>query len=472
MTNPVRQRACLPAGGRGEMKATRNAEVLREAFMKPQPLGGWYSTGHRVLRHALSSGTIMYMFELHHKGTSLVSDAMLLPNLHRLSPYRGHLERVLTKGAYESPESCLGLPHDTDNIAAVRHVAAQMGTSHLRYVIVVGIGASSLGTKAVYDAIWGRYDTFEPMRFPKALFLETIEPEILAKLCKLVEDEVENEKELAIVIVSKSGGTFETSVNAERLLSMLRKKWAAIDSRVIAVSVEDSPLWKRSWERGWHSMAMPATVSGRYSFFSAVGLLPLILLGVAIDDLVDGAREASRHCWKDTIEDNLPAVCAATQYALAKKGVTSSELMIFSPALESLGKWWRQLTAESLGKDGKGILPIVSIGTNDFHSIVQYDLDGPGGMLTTFMYPQEPDIENENASHMASILKVVEIAYRVQKRPFMTLVTPPVSLQMIGFFMQTKMIETMFLAHLMEVDAFNQPAVELFKREIRTSSGI
>ena len=136
-------------------------------------------------------------------------------------------------------------------------------------------------------------------------------------------------------------------------------------------------------------------------------------------------------------------------------------MFLFNPELESLGKWWRQLVAESLGKDGKGILPIVSIGTNDLHSTLQLYLDGPKNIYTTFVSAKPlPKIVD-------AILEGVKISYTNHGLPFRHIELGKLDAYDLGVFMQTQMNEVIALAKLMGVDAFNQPAVEEYKKEAR-----
>jgi glucose-6-phosphate isomerase len=234
-------------------------------------------------------------------------------------------------------------------------------------------------------------------------------------------------------------------------------------------------------------------VGGRYSVFSPAGLFPLGLLGINIERLLDGARSMRDTCININVEENPAAISAALQYLHYMSGKNISDLFLFANALESLGKWCRQLMAESLGKEFNkkgetvniGITPVISIGSTDLHSMAQLYLGGPNDKFTMFL-----SVENSNSqvklpnlreysklvngiqgksleSIMSAIMEGTKAAFRKGKRPFMEVKLPCKSEYYIGQFLQFKMIETIYLGFLLGVNPFDQPNVESYKEETR-----
>jgi len=186
----------------------------------------------------------------------------------------------------------------------------------------------------------------------------------------------------------------------------------------------------------------------------------LACAGFNVVEILEGAMEARKNCLLTT-DKNISTLVAAIAYNNYKNVKTNHITFIFHPELESLGKWHNQLVAESLGKDGKGILPVNSIGTVDLHSMAQLYLSGPQDKYTEFVYSQELN-KNKN---LKAILEGVKIAYTKRNIPFTEFILDDLSPKSIAQYMQTKMIEIMCLGNLMDVNAFDQPNVEEYKVE-------
>lgn len=408
-----------------------------------------------------------------------------------LTSYIQHLETVMESGIYSFPESSINLPSDEALFANVIDLKKKLVSKKLKYVVLIGIGGSNLGTKAIYDALHGSTDVSESERFPKLLCADTCDPEMLQSFIQLLRT-IKDPEEILINLISKSGGTIESLVNAEILLHEFKKRVKEFSSRIVITTDAGSKLWDAGKTLGAHLLSIPEMVGGRFSVFSAVGLFPLLALGINVRELREGAQEMREACLTQTDEN--PAVRGASQlFWHAQKGKMIHDLFLFHPELESLGKWYRQLLAESVGKEkdlsGKsirsGITPTVSIGSTDLHSVGQLYLGGPRDKYTTFVsierenqmvrVPQKPlfptltaKLEGIHASSvMSAILQGVKAAYAKQRLPFTTLVLGDLSERSIGAFLQFKMIETMYLGHLYRVNTFNQPNVELYKAETK-----
>jgi glucose-6-phosphate isomerase len=234
-------------------------------------------------------------------------------------------------------------------------------------------------------------------------------------------------------------------------------------------------------------------VGGRYSVFSTVSLFPLCFLDIDCKQLLAGAQNGFAIGTQKTIEINCAALSASIIATHYNRGIIIHDTFLFSVACESLGLWYRQLSAESLGKTcnikdervNTGMLPTVSIGSTDLHSVAQLYLAGPHNRFTTFVsvannasHVMIPDYEEFEplVAHiqkkplsviMNAILEGTHKAYLNDNRPFVCWTLPEKSAFYIGQFMQIKMLEIMYLGFLLDVNPFDQPEVEKYKKETR-----
>ena len=405
-----------------------------------------------------------------------------------LADYTTRLQQIRAGAAYTEPESSLNLPDDAGLLQQVRALAAQKVTPALRYHVVVGIGGSNMGTKAVYDALLGYHDALEAGRAPRLLFAETTDPEWLARTAVLMQT-LSTPEEVLVTVISKSGGTTETLANLEIVMQTLRVKFGAVDERVVAITDDDSKLMQAAQAKNIAALAIPPLVGGRYSVLSAVGLLPLASVGIDIVRLRQGASDMLDRALG---EDNIAAQSAAVLALSHAKGSVINDNFFFHPELESLGKWYRQLMGESIGKERSlqgevvhaGITPTVSLGSTDLHSVEQLYLGGPKDKLTTFVscektaavsVPAErvfpellPMITGKPAKTiMAAILEGVQIAHRKAGLPYMQVVLDAIDEYSLGAYLQFKMLEMMYLGQLLQVNSFDQPNVESYKAETK-----
>ncbi len=361
-------------------------------------------------------------------------------------------------------------------------------TKNLKYVFVIGIGGSSLGTKAIYEALHKQYDILETARYPKIIFIESCDPEYLEKLDYFLESKIKDPDEILINIISKSGDTLETITNAEYVLHSLRRRFKKIDSRVVSTTEEESILWKFSRNKGIATLRIPENLSGRFSVFSPVGLFPLKLARIKTDELLMGAREANLKFLKN--EGDSPTASAITAYLNLKNGKSIYDHFFFHSELESVGKWIRQLIGESLGKEadaeGKKIeanfTPTVSIGSTDLHSIAQLYLAGPKDKYFSIISTMEedevahvprdrefpeiyPEATRKTISQIVeSILAAIEDSFANREIPYSEIILEASNEKELGEFMQFKMLEVYVLGKLlMGLDVFNQPNVQEYK---------
>lgn len=387
-------------------------------------------------------------------------------------------------------ESSINVPDDTAMLKQVEELASQKAGDGLRYHIVVGIGGSNLGAKAVYDALGGARDNLRPERYPKLIFAETTSPEWLRDARAFL-DGIEEPGHVLVSVISKSGGTTETLANFEVIMDTLRAKFGdEAFARVVAITDEDSKLWQAAGTRNMARLAIPKSVGGRYSVLTSVGLFPLATVGIDIDALLAGAQQFRDAALQNEHNDAAVSASVLAHYYHADKSINDN--FFFSPELESLGKWYRQLMGESIGKaqtrDGTeahvGITPTVSLGSTDLHSVGQLYLGGPNDKVTTFVYnqtspdvpiPEErvlpelvPMIDGKSAGDiMNAILEGTKTAYQKAGLVFMEIALERIDEESLGAYLQFKMMEMMYLGYLLDVNPFDQPSVEDYKVETK-----
>lgn len=405
---------------------------------------------------------------------------------------RPEIERMNTvqKSEYDSVYASINVVKDKKLREAVHTLAQEKRKLQPTLFVVIGIGGSNLGTVAVIEALYGKFYNEEQPDI-KVYFADTVDTDHIYDIILLIEQELEQGNNVVVTMISKSGTTMETVANAEIFIYLLKKNRPEDYHRyVVAITDEGSKLWQLAEQHHFDRLAIPKNVGGRYSVFSAVGLFPLALIGVDISQLHAGAESILPACMNIDIFSNPAAISAAILFLNYQKGFTIHDTFLFSVDLESLGKWYRQLMGESIGKtssDGVpvGITPTVSIGSTDLHSVAQLYLGGPRDKFTTFVHveknksevtvPADPIFQKLVASLggmplssiMNAILKGVESAYNQQKLPFVMVSLPEKSAAHIAQFMQFKMIEMIYLGFLLEVNPFDQPHVELYKEETR-----
>jgi len=404
-----------------------------------------------------------------------------------LFPYIDHILACRESGRYEFSESFINLPTDKVLVEEVIDLVKEKKTNALKYIFLIGIGGSNLGVKALYEAMYEfSHHT------PKIFFLDTINSQLLEKARIFIDKTLKNPDECLVVVITKSGKTTETVVNAEIIFSALAKKFGKNKTyeQMVVITDDGSSLWKEAKEKKISTLSIPKIITGRTSVFSSVGLFPMSIVGLGDIEFFLKKIEEMRDCsLSKDIFKNPALLSALVTYCHIIDGKTITNTFFFNRELESMGKWYAQLIAESVGKrhtsngitERIGITPTTSIGSTDLHSVLQLYIDGPQDKLTTFVWfdgkesekiPQEtefnlvPAIKGKTSTEViTAIYEATKQAYKKEKLPFMEVVMEDIS--DLGVFMQFKMMEVIYLAKLLNVNPFNQPAVEYYKKETR-----
>lgn len=379
--------------------------------------------------------------------------------------------------SYSDDAGSVALPFDAKFVKQSIQLAAKF--KHVELVVVIGIGGSNLGAQAVFEAMKGKhYNLFSAK---KVLWLDAIDADSLAAVKKAMQ--ITSASKTLLIVISKSGSTTETIANFQAVY----KKGV----NVVVISGSGSPLHKLAVKMNLSFLEIPYATGGRYSVFSNVGLFPLAVMGVNIEKLLRGGRSGAKASLSLDWKKNPALVMAALLYLHHKKGKSLHENFFFANNLEALGKWYRQLLGESIGKErnlqGKtvheGITPIVATSV-DLHSQAQLYFGGKNNRFFTvtqvekqksfavpFMQAAAAIVPEIRGKKTAGITSAIATGFKktlaVYKRPFIEITLAEATEEEIGEYMQVQMTAVMLLAHLLSVTPFGQPNVEDYKKETK-----
>ena len=259
-------------------------------------------------------------------------------------------------------------------------------------VVVIGIGGSYLGAKAVIDALSNSFDWLQTERTSPAVVYagQNIGEDYLYELQELLKN-----KKFGIISISKSGTTTEPALAFRLLKTQLEEQQGKEAAKNLIVCVTDKArgaLRTLATQEGYKTYVIEDNIGGRYSVLSPVGLLPIAVAGFDIRKLVEGAVTMEKLCGEDvSFEENPAAQYAAVRNELYKTGKTTEILVNFHPKLHYIGEWWKQLYGESEGKENKGIFPAAVDFTTDLHSMGQWIQEGERNIFETVISVNEPN---------------------------------------------------------------------------------
>lgn len=348
------------------------------------------------------------------------------------------------------------------------------------HIVVLGIGGSALGTICLQQSLKHLF-TNELARqpWPKLHVLDNIDPNLITEL----EDIIDYKKTLFIVI-SKSGCTPETVAQYFYFRSKTNAK--KLDPRKHFVFITDPKsgfLRQISDEEKIPTFSIPENVGGRFSVLTSVGLLPAALIGINIEKLLTGARKMRDQFLSSNYLKNLPFQLASTQYHFYQKGKTINVLIPYAQKLSRFADWYRQLLAESIGKklDNKGkivnigITPVNALGVTDQHSQLQLYNEGPNDKLFIFLEVEKlaaelPIPHTDKNSPKMSFNKLLKIELDAtisslthNNRPNLTIKIDKINEENLGSLFMLFEGATAFLGEFFNINAFDQPGVELSK---------
>ena len=378
----------------------------------------------------------------------------------------------------------VNLPSDYDKEEFLRiKKAAERIKNNSDVFVVIGIGGSYLGARAVIEALNSPLHNFLKEDVPKIFFVgNNISATHLNEVIKLCED-----KDFSVNVISKSGTTTEPAVAFRVFKELLEKKYGKEEAKTrifCTTDREKGKLKSLAVENGYEQFVVPDDVGGRFSVLTAVGLLPIAVSGINIDKLMEGALKASSDFKVCDIEKNICYKYAAIRNILYRKGKLVEMLVSFEPHLLVFNEWFKQLFGESEGKDEKGIFPASAIFSTDLHSLGQYIQDGYKMLFETvinvkkpkedfYINPVEGDFDglnylaDQNMSEVTQkVLKATVIAHTNGNVPNIVLEIEKLDEFELGYLIYFFEKACAMSGYMLGVNPFNQPGVESYKRNM------
>ena len=335
--------------------------------------------------------------------------------------------------------------------------------SKYRNIVVIGMGGSILGTKSIYSFLKKKIKK-------EVFFFDNLDLNLSLKYKK-----IKNLKNSCFIIVSKSGDTLETITNLGAIFSenLLKNKL------IIITEITDNALMAIANKYNAEIIEHKKFIVGRYSVLSETGMFPAALMGLNLMKFKNLKRLINNKNFISSLIQNVASI-----YTLNSKKINNSVILNYDSSLNDLGYWYQQLVAESLGKQGKGINPILSFGPKDHHSLLQLYLDGPKDKFFTFFNSsQKKDkikvsqdiipnnmrfLKNKNLKFIINAqCNAVKNIFKLKKIPFRQITFNKNNEDELGEIFTFFVLETILLSRLMNINPFDQPAVEQVKIETK-----
>ena len=315
--------------------------------------------------------------------------------------------------------------------------------SKYKNIIIIGMGGSILGTKSIYSFLKKKIKK-------EVFFFDNLDLNLIEKY-----KNIKKLKNSCFIIVSKSGNTLETITNLNAIFSKKSMK----NKLIIISEIKDSRLMDFANKHNAEVIEYKEFIGGRYSVLSESGMFPAALMGLNLNKFRNLQTLIKNKNFISALIQNVASI-----YTLNLKKINNSVILNYNSSLNDLGYWYQQLTAESLGKDGKGINPVLSFGPKDHHSLLQLYLDGPKDKFFTFF-----NISTKNNKKMESIINIqcraTKNVFRMKKIPYRQFIFKTNDESELDSIFTFFVLETILLSYLMNVNPYNQPAVEEVKAE-------
>lgn len=295
----------------------------------------------------------------------------------------------------EDPIGWFSLPEDYDKEEFARiKTCAEKIRKMCDVFVVIGIGGSYLGARAAIEFCQGVFHNQLRKDGPEIYFAGTsVDGDYLAELLQICEG-----KELCVNVISKSGTTTEPAIAFRVFRELIEKKYGKEEAknRIFVTTdqkIKPGTLKEFATEEGYESFVVPGNIGGRFSVLTAVGLLPIAVSGADIDSMMRGAKEAKEEFADADFSANTCMQYAALRNLFYRQGKKFEMYASYTPAMELMGEWLKQLYGESEGKDGKGIFPVSVIYSRDLHSLGQYVQQGERLMFETVLQIAHPKVK-------------------------------------------------------------------------------
>lgn len=389
------------------------------------------------------------------------------------------------KGAGNDFLGWVNLPEEIDEklINTIRADVDRLAQKS-RLFVVIGIGGSYLGARAVIEALQSEFAALSPSEHPYVVYAgHTLSEDYYSQLLSLLDRE-----DYSVVVISKSGTTTEPAVAFRIIKHHLENKYGKSEaaSRIVAITdAHRGALHDIAEQEHYPMYVIPDNVGGRFSVLTPVGLLPIAMAGYDIEALVRGARDMRKICIEtESIEDNPALLYAAVRNALYRKGKKVEMLVNFVPSLKYISEWWKQLYGESEGKDHKGILPHSLSFTTDLHSMGQYVQQGERLMFETVISVEHPahrveiPVDEQNLDGINYLVSKsltdinhnaelgTTIAHHGGGVPVLQIQIPQIDEYVLGQMIYFFEFACGVSGYMLGVNPFDQPGVEAYKKNM------
>ena len=410
-----------------------------------------------------------------------------LPDLLAVEKEVSNAHTVLTEGTGAGNDflGWLTLPtkEQTEEMIRVQKAAEQI-RSDSDVFVVVGIGGSYLGPRAAIELMQGCNRNIGKGKGDPQIFFagNTLSTRAWNELLHLLEG-----KDFSLAVISKSGTTTEPAIAFRSLKWMLERKYGTDGAKKRIYAITDpskGALRQMATEEGWETFVIPPAAGGRFSVLTPVGLLPMAVAGIDISKVMSGAAEAMEGYNRLRSFENPVWLYAGIRNLLYRNGKTTEIMASWEPGYKMMGGWWQQLFGESEGKDGKGIFPVSVEFTADLHSLGQMIQQGERNIFETMIRFDAPeqtatvgsDVKNlDGLNYLAgkTLDFVDEQAYLGTLAAHVDGGVPVITMDM-GKLDDEKLGEMFYFfelccgvsAYMLDVNPFNQPGVEFYKRNM------
>ncbi len=378
----------------------------------------------------------------------------------------------------------LSLPEDYDRDEFQRvKIAAEKIRSESEIFIVIGIGGSYLGARAVIELLTSPFRNRVNTNGPEIYFAGcNLSPDYMYELGEICKN-----RDFSVNVISKSGTTTEPAVAFRFFRKLLIDKYGEEEAKgriFCTTDREKGTLKYLADEEGWETFTVPDNIGGRFSVLTSVGLLPVAVAGIDIDELMAGAAAGMRDYFSEEFEKNPAIQYAAARNILLEKGKTLELMVSYEPAFAQMAEWWKQLFGESEGKDGKGLFPCSAIFSTDLHSLGQFVQQGNRSLFETVVrfkkakhnFLVERDGENLDGLDFLAGMDLNEInekarlgtlaAHTEGGVPNIVITVSERSPYEVGKMIYFFEIAVSVSGYMLGVNPFNQPGVEEYKKNM------
>jgi len=378
------------------------------------------------------------------------------------------------------------LPSEIDEaiISSIEHLAEKI-RKKAEIFVVIGIGGSYLGARAVIEALSHNFQFLKKdNKNPLVIFAgQNLGEDYLADLLEILDH-----KDYALTVISKSGTTTEPAVAFRILKNHIEKKYGKQEAGERIVAITDKgrgALKKLATEEGYQTFIVPDDIGGRYSVLTPVGLLPIAVAGFNLKKLIKGARDMQElNLQTSSIEKNPMTLYAAARNALYKNGKLVEILVNYQPNLYFFTEWWKQLYGESEGKEGRGIFPAGVNFTSDLHSMGQYIQEGQRILFETVLSIEKPNknlavptdkndpdglnyIAGKKLHEVNNMAEIgTALAHVEGGVPNIRIQVPQVNEYYLGQLIYFFEMACAISGYLLKVNPFDQPGVEAYKNNM------